>query len=104
MITAVDQDYPLLALIAPRPVYVSSADEDRSSDPPAEHLSLVEASRVYRLLGTQGLTDLNMPALNQPLMQGMVGYHVRSGKHDVTEYDWDQYLAFAQRQLRMKKE
>ena len=93
----------LLALIAPRPVYVSSADEDRSSDPPAEHLSLVEASRVYRLLGKDGLTDLNMPALNQPVMHGMVGYHVRSGKHDVTEYDWDQYLAFAERHLRMKK-
>jgi hypothetical protein len=78
----------LLALMAPRPLYVSSAEEDRSSDPPAEHLSLTEASKVYRLLGKEGV----------------VGYHVRSGKHDVTEYDWDQYLRFAENQLRTKKE
>lgn len=94
----------LLALFAPRPVYVASADEDRSSDPPAEHLSLVEASQVWRMLGKGGLTDTSMPGLNQPVMQGAVGYHVRSGKHDVTEYDWDQYLTFAERHLQMKRE
>ncbi len=94
----------LLALFAPRPVYVASADEDRSSDPPAEHLSLVEASQVWRMLGKGGLTDTAMPGLNQPVMQGAVGYHVRSGKHDVTEYDWDQYLTFAERHLQMKRE
>jgi hypothetical protein len=94
----------LIALIAPRPLYVSSADQDSSSDPPAEHLSLVEGSAVYRLLGKEALTDTTMPPLDQPVMQGIVGYHVRSGKHDVTEYDWDQYLAFAERHLRTKKE
>jgi hypothetical protein len=78
----------LLALMAPRPLYVSSAEEDSSSDPPAEHLSLEEAGKVYRLLGKEGV----------------LGYHVRSGKHDVTAYDWDQYLAFAEHQLQTKKE
>jgi hypothetical protein len=87
----------LLALIAPRPLYVASAEEDHQSDPPAEYLSAVEASKVYRLLGEQGLNDRTMPAVNAPVMNGMVGYHVRSGKHDVTAYDWDQYLAFAEK-------
>jgi hypothetical protein len=84
----------LLALMAPRPLYVSSAEEDHSSDPPAEYLSLVEASKAYQLFGNPSL-DQPMPAVNTPLARGALGYHVRTGKHDVTAYDWDQYLAFA---------
>jgi hypothetical protein len=90
----------LLALIAPRPLYVASADQDHTSDPPAEFLSSVEASKVYELLGKRGLGTDKMPPLNQPIMTGTVAYHVRDGKHDVTAFDWDQYLAFAKLQLR----
>ena len=89
----------LLSLIAPRPLYVGSAAEDSSSDPPAEFLSAVEASKVYELLGRPGLGTDQMPALNHPLMDGDVAYHMRGGKHDVTPFDWDQYLAFAEKQL-----
>ena len=94
----------LLSLMAPRPLYVASAEEDRSSDPPAEYLSAVEASKVYQLLGKQGLSDRAMPAVDSPVSNGVVGYHVRSGKHDVTAYDWDQYLAFAEKQFYRKKD
>ncbi len=86
----------LLALIAPRPLYVSSAEEDHSSDPPAEYLSLVNASKVYELFGNPSF-DQPMPAVNTPVVKGLLGYHVRNGKHDVTAYDWDQYLAFVER-------
>jgi hypothetical protein len=89
----------LLALVAPRPLYVSSAEEDHSSDPPAEYLSLVEAGKVYRLFGAPSF-DQPMPAVNTPLSNGVLGYHVRSGKHDVTAYDWDRYLLFAAQQRR----
>jgi hypothetical protein len=37
-----------------------------------------------------------MPPVNHPVGD-TIGYHVRSGKHDVLEYDWDQYLNFADR-------
>jgi hypothetical protein len=37
-----------------------------------------------------------MPAVNQPVGH-TIGYHMRSGKHDVTDYDWQQYLDFADR-------
>jgi hypothetical protein len=84
----------LLSLIAPRPLYVGSAAEDHTSNPTAEFYSAVLASRVYEFLGKKGLGTTQMPAENQPIMH-TVGYHVRSGKHDITFYDWNQYLKFA---------
>jgi hypothetical protein len=49
---------------------------------------------VYRLLGKQGLETDQMPAVHQPIMN-TVGYHIRAGKHDITAYDWDRNLDFA---------
>jgi hypothetical protein len=85
----------LLALIAPRPVYVASAEGDQWSDPHGEFLSAVSVSRVYELLGKPGVSTTTMPAVDSPTDPArFVAYHIRTGKHDVTAYDWDQYLNF----------
>ncbi|MCH7226034.1 acetylxylan esterase [Haloferula sp. A504] len=95
----VDQ-HQLVALIAPRPVYVASATGDQWADPRGEFLSLLNAVPVYQLYDDQpfgGVTT--MPAPGKSVGHRM-GYHLREGKHNITPEDWAHYLDFADRWLK----
>ncbi len=90
----IDQ-HQLLALIAPRLLYVASASQDDWADPSAEFRSAVMAGPVYRLFGKKGLESDTQPPPDQAMHGGNVGYHLRTGKHELTVSDWNHYLDFA---------
>lgn len=94
----VDQ-HQLISLIAPRPVYVGSAQQDDWADPYGEYLSLYFAAPVYELLGHPSPLPKAHPAVNQVVHSGKLGYHMRSGKHDITRFDWERYMDFADLQF-----
>jgi hypothetical protein len=94
----VDQ-HMLIGLIAPRHVYVASATEDLWADPESEFLGLSFASPVFRLYGLTGIAGRPMPAPEQPLHTNGMGYHLRTGVHEMTEYDWDRFMDYASRFL-----
>lgn len=87
----------LVSLIAPRAVYIASADEDLWADPRGEFLSLSNSSAVYGLWGLPPIKENEMPPLDGRLTSGPRGYHIRSGGHNLTPLDWHNFMDFADR-------
>ena len=103
----VDQ-HQLIPLIVPRPVCVSSAANDLWADPKGKILSVKYAEPAYKILGACGLDCAGFQEMEEPLidtqLQGpsaTMGCHCRAGVYDVLAYDWDQYLAFAEKHFGM---
>ncbi|MCC6362687.1 MAG: acetylxylan esterase [Bryobacterales bacterium] len=89
----------LLALIAPRPLLLSTGDQDRWSDPRGEFLAAVAAGPVYRLLGKQDLGTDQFPPAGQPILHTL-GYSMHAGGHGAIPSDWDVFLQFMEKYLR----
>lgn len=95
----VDQ-HQLLALIAPRLVYVASASDDANADPEAEFRACVWAGPVFGLHGLGGVGAPDFPAVGERRHEGAIGYHLRAGEHDLKREDWRHFLDYADRHLR----
>lgn len=91
----VDQ-HLLIALMAPRSIYIASAVEDRWADPKGEFLAGLNAEPAFALFGLKGYGTAVQPPVGKPVGD-TIGYHIREGKHDLTEFDWREYLKFAKR-------
>jgi hypothetical protein len=92
----------LVALMAPRPVYIATAEQDYWGDPRGSFLSAKYAEPVYRLFGEKGLDVNDMPPVETPVGD-FIGYHNRKGGHGLNDYDWLQFLSFADRHLHRSK-
>ncbi|MEJ7675396.1 MAG: prolyl oligopeptidase family serine peptidase [Chitinophagaceae bacterium] len=90
----VDQ-HMLIALIAPRPVYVTSASKDLWADPKGSYLSLKHAEKVYALYKKPSALTQTPPAINHPIIRSFLGYHNREGIHNLTAFDWNNFIRFA---------
>lgn len=90
--------HTLLAMAAPRPLYVSSATEDLWADPRGEFLAAVAASPVWRLFGLEGLDAAEPPRPDESIGD-RVGYHTRTGAHDILLEDWTFFADFATRTI-----
>ena len=88
--------HEFIALIAPRLVCVASASEDAWAGPRGEFESARLASPAWKLYGLEGLgDDAAFPAPGGRVMKGCIEYHLREGKHRITDYDWGRYMDFA---------
>ncbi|WP_181304536.1 acetylxylan esterase [Rufibacter sp. XAAS-G3-1] len=92
--------HQLFALVAPRPLYVASSSEDLWADPKGEYLAAYHAGDAYKLYKLETLCSSAPPAIGEPVEAGVIGYHNRPGQHEITRYDWDLYLKFADQHLK----
>ena len=90
--------HDLLSLIAPRPIYIASAEDDLWADPKGEFLGALGADPVYSMFGKVGLGTTICPSIHSPV-GSYIRYHIRSGGHGVTKYDWQEFLNFADHHL-----
>jgi hypothetical protein len=90
----------VIALSAPRPVFITGGTQDQWADPRGEFLAEVAAGPVYRLLGQKDLGEKEGPPLDKPLIAGALGFHYHTGGHAILPADWQAFLDFAERYLK----
>lgn len=92
----------LISLIAPRPLFLNTGNEDRWGDPHGEFLAARAATPVYELLGRKGISENDFPPLDHAI-QHDISFNCHTGKHDVLPSDWDNFLDFADAHFAPKK-
>jgi hypothetical protein len=93
----------LVALCAPRPVFISAGDKgDGWVDPKGMFLAGVGAGPVYRLLGKNDLGTAEFPLLETALTEGEIAFRQHSGGHTPGP-NWPTFLTFAERYFKRIK-
>ena len=92
--------HSVIALMAPRPVYLATGQDDSWADPLGEFLAGKAAEPVYALYGRNGIGCDSQPAIDKAMNEGYIAYHIRTGGHAILDYDWEQFLIYADRFLK----
>jgi hypothetical protein len=90
--------HELIALCAPRPVFISagSTNGDAWVDAKGMFLAAAGASPVYELLGAKGLGATQFPPIETPLTEGEVAFRQHSGGHTPGP-NWPTFLSWTDR-------
>ena len=92
--------HELIALCAPRPVFLSNgASEGHWVDPRGSFMAAVAAGPVYRLLGKKDLGTTQYPPAEVGLVDGEIAYRMHPGGHTAGP-NWPSFLAFAARYIK----
>ena len=91
----VDQNH-LVSLIAPRMLYTTSSSEDYWADPEGQLLGLIHAAPAFALFGAKDFPTLDALEIDSPF-HGDIAYHIKSGKHSITPYDWKNFMDYAEK-------
>ncbi|MGC9365209.1 MAG: acetylxylan esterase [Fidelibacterota bacterium] len=89
--------HSLLALCAPRPVFINAGSEDAWTDPYGIFLTCINATPAYELLGKKGLVmNDKKPRLNTAYLEGNIAFRYHDGGHTDAP-DWPAFFRFAKR-------
>jgi hypothetical protein len=96
--------HELIALCAPRPVFISAGatNGDGWVDAKGSFLAAAGAGPVYRLLGRKDLGATEFPPIDIALISGDVGFRQHTGGHTDAP-TWPTFLAFADRYIKGPK-
>jgi hypothetical protein len=95
--------HQLIALSAPRPVFIGTGDKgDYWADPKGMFMAAAAAGSVYKLLGKKDLGATTFPAAETGLMDGELAFRQHSGGHTAAP-NWPYFLEFAARYFNDKK-
>ena len=94
--------HELIALCAPRPVFISSGSlqvEGGWIDAKGMFLGAVGAGPVYKLLGKKDLGTTEFPPIETPLIDGEIAFRQHTGGHTAGP-NWPTFLTFASRYVK----
>jgi hypothetical protein len=95
--------HELIALCAPRPVFISggATQGDGWADAQGMFMAAAAASPVYELLGKKGLGTTTFPPIGTPLIDGDIAFRQHHGGHTPAP-NWPTFITFASRYLKIK--
>lgn len=93
-------NHELVALVAPRPVFIGggATEGDGWADAKGMFLAAAAAGPVYRLLGRKDMGTSEFPPLETALIDGDVGFRQHAGGHTPGP-NWPTFLTFASHYL-----
>ncbi|HYV38311.1 MAG TPA: hypothetical protein VE988_21690 [Gemmataceae bacterium] len=93
----------LIALVAPRGLFVNGGTTDQWMDPVGMFQGLVHAGPAYKLVGAKDLGTKDLPPIDKIVMDGNLAWSYHTGGHMATGPEWTAFLEFSDRHFKELK-